>query len=68
MSLKQDVVVNEGRLDSKERDIDVVEPPTEEIRLLRSIRCYVAWAFWLAVIPGIIVLIAILPTLFGSHW
>jgi hypothetical protein len=65
MSLKQDVdlVMNEGRL-----DIDVVEPPTEEIRLLRSIRCYVAWAFWLAVIPGIVVLIAMLPTLFGSRW
>ncbi len=34
---------------------DSWEQGQEQIRLLRSIRCYVAWAFWLAVAPAIAV-------------
>jgi hypothetical protein len=50
----------------REREVNQPVPidhQAEQTRLLRSIRCYVAWAFWLAVAPAIAVALIYLAVL-----
>jgi hypothetical protein len=44
--------------DGREKVSHTIDQQTEQARLLRSIRNYVAWAFWLSVVAAGIVLIA----------
>ena len=52
----EDIRVRNEELDARDNVAKaVVDPLAEQTILLRSIRNYIAWAFWLAVAPAIAV-------------